>query len=356
MKINDNKDRLLGIELIRGIAAIWVLLFHYRELTPSNIIDFGLLNEFVSSGGKGVELFFVLSGFIMFYKYRNKFSKKIIFAEFFLYIVHRAARIFPLHIVTCLFMVFGAVAISILFDRDLSGTRFETYNIFGSLFLLSYYFDSIIDINMPAWTLSAEMFAYVMLPMFMFVCVRKRLLIILVCILGFYLFAYENNELHSPSYRLILGYCFGIISYWLLNRLDTNTSIFLSIVFFVVYIYTDMYISLLILYSLFVILSVQINDIFKRGGVSHLCYWCGRLSFPLYIVHWPVRTYIREIYEITGYQVNSWVLLFVYSFVALIVAFLGNVVIEVPARVYIISLYEKLIRKISFSERNENVS
>src|SRR5688500_9728869 len=62
--------RLPGIDLLRIVAALWVLFFHYLYLFPANGRLPGALaadpvQGVAAHGYLGVELFFVISGFVI---------------------------------------------------------------------------------------------------------------------------------------------------------------------------------------------------------------------------------------------------------------------------------------------------
>lgn len=69
----QHASRLHNIQALRGLAALSVLLFHiyelHRQARPQNIG--GGFPEFFSNGYMGVDLFFVISGFIMVYVTRS---------------------------------------------------------------------------------------------------------------------------------------------------------------------------------------------------------------------------------------------------------------------------------------------
>ncbi|MFY9600755.1 MAG: acyltransferase family protein, partial [Pseudolabrys sp.] len=92
---------------LRGIAALLVLFYHVR--TPQHLeLNFGVCDVFSKFGYLGVDVFFVLSGFILSHVYRDGFN----LAGLRSYGVARFARIYPLHLVT-LFMMLGAYAIAL---------------------------------------------------------------------------------------------------------------------------------------------------------------------------------------------------------------------------------------------------
>lgn len=62
--MNKTYQHMDGLDLLRGLAALWVLLFHFVELAPPALTA-GLDSYFLRVGWCGVDLFFVLSGFLI---------------------------------------------------------------------------------------------------------------------------------------------------------------------------------------------------------------------------------------------------------------------------------------------------
>ncbi len=59
--------RIKSLDGVRGIAILWVVLYHYYGLPGKNNLFFNLtyINEFANFGWAGVTLFFVLSGYLI---------------------------------------------------------------------------------------------------------------------------------------------------------------------------------------------------------------------------------------------------------------------------------------------------
>src|SRR5262245_41076944 len=76
---DSDDDKLLGIELLRFLSAVAVLIFHYQHLffVGASQVDFDrtqqpfyrFLSLFYSYGFHGVQVFWCISGFIFFWKY-----------------------------------------------------------------------------------------------------------------------------------------------------------------------------------------------------------------------------------------------------------------------------------------------
>jgi len=94
---STSKEQFAGIQYLRGLAAVVVILDHVTvmsQLTKYFGPAYSILGNFFSSGFVGVELFFVISGFIIVYvSLKGKtLERKITPSDFFL---HRFTRIIP---------------------------------------------------------------------------------------------------------------------------------------------------------------------------------------------------------------------------------------------------------------------
>ena len=77
-------NKLLGLEALRFLAAFAVLIWHYQHFayvadTPVGLVReqlpfYGLLQLFYLAGEYGVWVFWCISGFIFFWKYRDAIS------------------------------------------------------------------------------------------------------------------------------------------------------------------------------------------------------------------------------------------------------------------------------------------
>ena len=82
------------IESLRALAALMVLVFHFLsfEGTKGFLIDNEKIRAYSEFGAQGVELFYIISGFVIFYSLTNTDSKTY---QYFTYLLKRFARIFP---------------------------------------------------------------------------------------------------------------------------------------------------------------------------------------------------------------------------------------------------------------------
>ncbi|SFC71377.1 acyltransferase family protein [Tropicimonas isoalkanivorans] len=158
-----------GWTALRGIAALWVVLFHYRDrFTPR------LDSQIFTSGYLGVELFFVLSGSVLYYVYRTEFtSGRFDYSDF---LIKRLARLYPVHLVTMV------AAAAIIFGLPIVGFREpppyglgEALAVDG-LMLQSFPIIGRLSLNYPSWSISAEFLAYLIFPLCLAVVLRTTLI------------------------------------------------------------------------------------------------------------------------------------------------------------------------------------
>src|ERR1700712_169365 len=83
---------------LRGVAAVLVVLDHYWQgVAPTNPAK-----TLLAHGYLAVDLFFVLSGFVMTFNYASLFQEGYSFAAFRLFLSRRIARVYPLYLVCTL--------------------------------------------------------------------------------------------------------------------------------------------------------------------------------------------------------------------------------------------------------------
>ncbi len=89
------------IQLVRGIAALLVCFFHMKALLNTSAVRYGTL--LFGSGSIGVQLFFIISGFIMVYTTRKSDGSPLFVKNF---LIKRLIRVVPLYyIMVILWMI-----------------------------------------------------------------------------------------------------------------------------------------------------------------------------------------------------------------------------------------------------------
>jgi peptidoglycan/LPS O-acetylase OafA/YrhL len=159
LELPPNIKTLTGV---RGFAALWVVLFHFQ----SGSFSFGIerAGPWIQHGFWGVDVFFVLSGFVLSLVYESKFSRKLTSTNYLHYLGLRLARIYPLHLLT-LAGAFTIYALSMTIGhRTAAAGHFGQYDAIMNLTLLHAWGTTrFLSWNDVSWSISAEWFAYLFL-------------------------------------------------------------------------------------------------------------------------------------------------------------------------------------------------
>ena len=170
-----NNPALTGI---RGLAAVWVFWHHLIPVSAFIGVRLGgpWLEPFFNQGFRGVDLFFVLSGFILMYVHASDF-RSLNWNSARRFFLLRVVRIYPVHLVM-LAGIFALVHWLPAFaraERDYFPEAFSTSGLWHTALLVQNWgrFSTAIW-NAPAWTLSAEILGYLAFPVFALCIVRIR--------------------------------------------------------------------------------------------------------------------------------------------------------------------------------------
>jgi peptidoglycan/LPS O-acetylase OafA/YrhL len=165
---------------LRGVAALWVLVHHLHGFPGQTVPDiswswaFHAFRNFASKGWLGVDLFFVLSGFIISYVHRDEFSEFRL-ERYFRFLVLRISRIYPAHLVTTLLLIPMFAIAWITFDYRSQGNNLTVAKLAYSVLLLNGWgIPNSVGWNIPSWSVSSEWLAYLCFPVIAFVTTRIR--------------------------------------------------------------------------------------------------------------------------------------------------------------------------------------
>lgn len=160
-------DALTGI---RGLAA-WGVVFYHVRLSLSGLLPAPVI-EALGKGYLAVDLFFVLSGFVIWYNYAGRIQGGG-WGETKAFLWRRFARVWPLH-----GAVLGAFALFALLlgvtGRDASGYPWAELPL-HLLLVQNWGFLPELAWNHPAWSISTELAAYLLFPALVAVCDWEKL-------------------------------------------------------------------------------------------------------------------------------------------------------------------------------------
>lgn len=299
----EEKKRFSEIDSLRGLAATMVAIFHfdiYNSLTSQNIVMQSWLF---------VDFFFVLSGFIISYNYKNSFLNKNDFKRF---IILRIGRLFPLH----LFMLLLFIVLEIGFSYVKKMGFLSGYAVFSEgkmLVGLLYEFSMMhalpfsIDTswNPPSWSISVELYVYLIFSVVVIFFGKKlnALVKLFLIALSFYLIFQSELGIESSHdfalARCIYGFFVGVFLSDLYDFFTGKENIFNYI--FINIIELSFFLGMLSylyfastkniqLFAPFVFALFVIPFLYGKGWVSQIFrmrffQFLGELSYSIYMVH-----------------------------------------------------------------------
>ena len=148
---------------LRGVAAMLVVLHHF---IPTDKLP--LLSAFSHHSYLGVDVFFILSGFVMAYVHHGlngRWGEAGVLRGF---LMQRAGRVYPLYLLLTLACIPLALGHLLPFKTPLSPGKI-TENL---LLIQGWGLD--VSIDVPGWSLSTEAAAYLLFPLLMAVSLSQR--------------------------------------------------------------------------------------------------------------------------------------------------------------------------------------
>lgn len=316
---------------LRGIASVGVVLYHY---------SLGLeWHHFIEKSHALVDLFFMLSGFIMAAVYSDaldsggNLNKK----EFFF---NRFARIYPLYISSILFLLFFMLGVG----KDVNSEALMqfVYSVFG---IQSWGFADQYYLNYPSWSISAEFAAYLLFPL-LAAYWRSGLstLYLLTAVVISYLVLTGVTETLNFDERLAgirgpMGFILGMLIYQHRNIIDKvkNVSMlqFVSVAAFVIVFFLPIFeIFLIPVFAILILGTWKDSGIIGKALTNEYLNKLGVWSFGIYLLHIPVQIvfyYIRPHFFVLNNMEKDYQIILMVIFTVVISAFSFHY-FEDPAR------------------------
>lgn len=276
-KQNENLGYLGSLDLLRGLASLAVVFFHFTHGNPNLLSKENPLYIAGRYGFLGVDVFFVISGFVIPYAmYRGRYQ----LSNFWKFLGKRFLRIEPPYLVS-IFLVLILNFVSTL-SPYYRGTGFSID--FTALMLHLGYLNAFFDYpwyNDVYWTLAIE-FQYYLLIAILFPLLlnnnKSFSYLVLICLgaVGFWI------DKHSLIFNYGLLFVAGILMFQFrvgyISRQEFGLLMLLALI--MIFIRFDKRYLIAALLPYFFIIYLNFNDKISK--------FLGDISYSLYLVHIPV--------------------------------------------------------------------
>ena len=300
-------NKVASIELLRFISAFMVLVWHYQQfylpynpfsnfeiiLSSRSIQPFyKFLNIFYNFGNKGVDFFFIISGFVFAHVYLSKYNN----ASFKTFFVNRFARLYPLHLLTLFIVLLLQTYSNKNFQIFLIYNFNDVYHFFLNLFFISGWgFENGPSYNGPIWSVSIEIIIYFLFFYLIVSFKNFRLLKSIVLALSFICLRKVLSEeylIYFPKYLLTCSILFfeGVLVYYLVLKFKNNLTLFsLGIILFILSLIGNFKIFMFLPSIIIIFLSLE-KTITKK--ISSIFCFLGNLTYGTYLWHVPIQILI----------------------------------------------------------------
>jgi peptidoglycan/LPS O-acetylase OafA/YrhL len=370
---DERPDRFRALDGLRGLAALHVVFFHL--LFPNHFTH----NSFVKHGYIAVDLFFMLSGFVIAANYSHRITSAASFKRF---IGLRFFRLYPLHVAILLFLVvlefvkFIALHFSVItpgFLPPFTGSYSFDGLVANLVFLQGLPVVSSISWNAPSWSISCEFVTYLVFGVLVITGTTQRRGFFVVgaalAIFGYSAIARERGTLDVTTdlgiIRCLAGFFFGMLLFHLREqswgtRLSGGSTGLITLCEVVVVTSLALVLSFASGVAEFLVVPILVATVgvfqLDRGYIAAILMtnplqFLGRISYSIYMVHAPVvllvgvvlrrvlqiPTHIDPATQVLTFQVSSWfgdVLVIAIVAAIVVVSTLTFALIEAPARDY----------------------
>jgi peptidoglycan/LPS O-acetylase OafA/YrhL len=327
------KQNLPILTGLRFFAAFYVFIFHMNLRQSFDFLDTNILS-IISQGAVGVNVFFILSGFILFYNYCDK---QIVFLEF---ILKRLAKIYPVYLagfIICFFVV-KIMHIKVISFFEILIMNLLMFQSYLPKFSQEWY-------GSGSWSISTEFFFYLCFPLLLyFITKLSKKSIILYLILCFLcsilpgilfnlkIISFGLNYTFPPSrvWEFIIGMFTGALVFKYNIRIS-------NIIFFVILLFSAIFfffigkklngyviqnvIVIPIIMTILISVTTTKKHILEFLGNKFFEY-LGKISYSFYIILIPIMIFLDNSRNFSIYnKMTTFITIFFANLIAAILLY-----------------------------------
>ena len=313
----DSKPHYELLDGLRGVAALVVMWYHVFEGFATSPIDQGFNHGYLA-----VDFFFILSGFVIGYAYDDRWKGSLTTKEFF------KRRLIRLHPMVIMGVVLGAITYFVQGSERWDGTHVATSVVMLAmllnLFLIPAVPGTAVDVrgnnemyplNGPNWSLFFEYIGNILYALF----IRKlstRWLAVLVALAGIGLASYaigngsgyghlgvgwslSGTNFPGGMLRLLFAFSAGLLMSRVFKPVHIRGAFWLCSLGVIVLLcmphvggadrlwLNGLYDSVCVILIFPLLVWLGASGKATDNGTSRICKFCGDISYPVYVVHYP---------------------------------------------------------------------
>jgi peptidoglycan/LPS O-acetylase OafA/YrhL len=292
---------------LRAVAALMVLLHHLNSIS-GNLLSFRFSP--VDEGFLGVDIFFVLSGFILSHVYAHwDWASPRAYGMF---LWRRLARIYPLHLAVLVALI------AMVAPRGLLNTNlWEVADLPRHVLLLQAWTWEL-TWNLPSWSISAEWAAYLAFPLAVQLILRPArlllpLLLVAALLVGFQILGIARSGIWgswlgwAALSRIAAEFALGVLGFRLVQGLPHSPrwDLVAAAAFCAVFLLPSGLLQILSIGVLVPAIGVSAGWVQRLLGSrvlgSRVLVALGVISYAIYMVHFPAIKVIQYLADRLGF-------------------------------------------------------
>lgn len=179
MRAAEITGEIRALTGLRIVVAVWVVLFHFRPMLGDASPGFrDALAPVLDCGAQGVDLFFILSGFVLTWNYLDRMGRSWSVRANLHFLWLRLARVWPVYLVTLhLAAVWVIFTLHVGHVPSPEAGQLTAISYVRQILLVQLWFQPYFDGSSwdgPAWSISAEWLAYLLFGLLILVIFRMK--------------------------------------------------------------------------------------------------------------------------------------------------------------------------------------
>lgn len=279
-------NKIVSVQMLRGVAASMVCIYHFADGSPDYLAQLPTLRDIGAVGARGVQIFFVISGFVLPYSLYHSGFKTSAFGNFLL---RRVVRIDPPFLLSIVLVVLLAYASMLNPWYRGTGVQFNWVDALLHLGYLNSFFERP-WLNPVYWTLGIEFQFYILLGLLFGLFstgTRVARLAIVVSFLALALLIPRPSLIFPHAHYFLMG----MFTFFFFEKLITSKELIVAIAVFgaVGYWIGDAVGTTMGL--------LTVPAIIFWNSPSRFWMFLGTISYSLYLLHVPFGTRVTNLVE-----------------------------------------------------------